>query len=175
MRMRPSSRSGRCVLPASFAPTVAESEVNFAEIEGMDVSHGALHEDVADHFGADRGRADGLNPEFAVHLPARRIVDAATMRLILNMRWAMSAAMMLRLSPSVTATKPSAVCGARSLEHVVVDAGADHDVAPELRAEAFESGGIFVYDDDFVTVGVQEFRECRADAAAPHDEISHGE
>ena len=43
----------------------------------------------------------------------------------------------------------------------------------KVTAEAFERGGIFVDDDDFVAVGVRSFARVRADAAAPDDEISH--
>ncbi len=80
---------------------------------------------------------------------------------------------MLRLSPLVTATKPSARRGAGALEDVVIDAGPDDLVSFELRAEPFESGGIFVDDDHFVSVGVEQFRECGSDASAPDDQVSH--
>ena len=77
--------------------------------------------------------------------------------------------MMLRLSPLVTAMKPSARRRAGALEHVVVDTRADDLVTLNSGTEPFECGRIFVYDDYFVSVGVEEFRERRADAPAPDD------
>jgi hypothetical protein len=78
-----------------------------------------------------------------------------------NMRCAISAAITLRLSPSVTATKPSRV-GTGALEHVVVDAGADFDLAAEAVAQPLERGGILVHDDDVVFVGDEQLGEGRS-------------
>ncbi len=79
----------------------------------------------------------------------------ATIFLMPNMRCAISAAITLRLSPSVTATKPSALSALGAAQHVVIDAGADLDSAGEAAAEPFECGRIFVDDDHVVRFGCQ--------------------
>ena len=43
----------------------------------------------------------------------------------------------------------------------------------ELLSQPFERCRIFVYDDDLVAVGIEEFCEGRADPAAADDEIAH--
>ena len=63
---------------------------------------------------------------------------------------------------------------ARALEHVVVDPGADLDLAAEAVAEPFERRGVVVHHDDVVLVGDEQLGEGRAHAPAADDQVSHG-
>ena len=64
--------------------------------------------------------------------------------------------------------------GTRALEHVVVDAGADFDLAGEAIAQPFERGRVLVHDDDVVLVGDEQLGEGRPHAPAADDQVSHG-
>ncbi len=77
----------------------------------------------------------------------------ATIRGMLKSRWAISAAITLRLSPSVTATKPSAPFAPGPLEDIVIDPGPDLDPAREIDPEPFECGGVLIDDRNVVCFG----------------------
>ena len=144
----------------------------FTEVERL-ILPGRVDERVADQFGADGGRTDRLNAELAIHLTARRVVDPSHDPFDLKHPLRDERRHDVAVVAVGDRDKPVGTRGAGSLEHVVVDAGADDDVAFKFLPETFEGRGVFVNDDDFVSVGIEKFSKCRTDAAAPDDEVSH--
>ena len=144
----------------------------FTEIETLALP-GRADEHVANELRADGRRADRLHAEFLIHLAARRIVDARDDAF--DLEHALGDERRHDVAVVAVGDCDKTIGGRRAgaFEDVVVDTGSDDDVAFEFLPEAFECGGIFIDDDDFVTVGIQEFCERRADASATNDEISH--
>ncbi len=144
-----------------------------SEIERMLRIPGGFQQYVADELRADGRRTDRLHAELAVHLAARRIVDARDDSFDLEHALRDQGGHDIAVVAVGYGDKAIGRRGAGALEHVVVDPGSDDLVTFELWSKPLECGGVFVDDDDFVPVGVEEFCERRSDAPAPDDQVSH--
>ena len=153
--------------------TNAEIDVSFPKSNDCSESHGASISTSRISFAPTVVGQTVCDAEFAIHLSARRIVDPRDDPL--DLKHPLRDQRGHDVAVVAVGDGDEAVGGRRAgaFEHVVIDAGADDDVAFEFLSEAFESGRVLVDDDDFVTVGIEVFRERGADAAAPNDEVSH--